>query len=68
MTREQVCTLPIAAITAPDAMLFLWATSPSLRSALQVMEAWGFSYRSSMVWVKDGNGLGFYARINHEFL
>ena len=68
MTKEQVCVLPVAAITAPDAMLFLWATSPKLQCALQVMEAWGFRYRTSMVWVKDGIGLGFYARINHEFL
>ena len=68
MTIEQICALPIPEICAPSAMLFLWATSPSLKVALSVMEAWGFSYRSSMVWVKDGIGLGYYARINHEFL
>ena len=68
MTLEQICALPIPKIAAPSAMLFLWATSPCFKEALSVMEAWGFSYRSSMVWVKDGMGLGYYARINHEFL
>lgn len=68
MTIEQLCALPVAEIAAPDAMIFLWITSPKLEDAFVVMRAWGFRYRSSMVWVKVGLGLGTYARINHEFL
>ena len=68
MTIDQIRALPVPTIAAPDAMLFLWATSPKLGESLAVMEAWGFSYRSSMVWVKSGLGMGYYARINHEFL
>jgi N6-adenosine-specific RNA methylase IME4 len=48
--------------------MFMWATSPLLPLALEVMEAWGFSYRTCMVWVKDKIGMGYYARQRHELL
>ena len=50
MSLEEICNLQVP--VAEDAVLFLWATSPKLREALQVMEAWGFEYRTNMVWVK----------------
>lgn len=51
-----------------DAVLFLWATSPKLTEALEVVDAWGFEYRTCMVWVKDRIGMGYYARQRHELL
>lgn len=51
-----------------DAVLFLWATSPKLTEALEVMAAWGFQYRTCMVWVKGSIGMGYYARQRHELL
>jgi N6-adenosine-specific RNA methylase IME4 len=54
--------------TADDAVLFLWATNPTLLDALKVMECWGFTYRTNMVWVKDKIGTGFYFRAQHELL
>lgn len=51
-----------------DAVLFMWVTSPKLREGLHVMEAWGFKYRTSMVWVKPQIGMGYYARSQHELL
>lgn len=51
-----------------DAVLFLWATSPKLAEALEVIDAWGFGYRTCMVWVKDRIGMGYYARQRHELL
>lgn len=39
-----------------------------LTEALQVMDAWGFDYRTCMVWVKDRIGMGYYARQRHEIL
>ncbi len=51
-----------------DAVLFMWVTSPKLREGLHVMEAWGFRYRTSMVWVKPQIGMGYYVRGQHEFL
>ncbi len=51
-----------------DAVLFLWAPSPKLAEAMQVLDAWGFGYRTCMVWVKDRIGMGYYARQRHELL
>lgn len=68
MTLEEICALPVAEAATPDAVLFLWATSPKLAEAMSVLEAWGFTYRTSMVWVKDKIGMGYYARQRHELL
>jgi N6-adenosine-specific RNA methylase IME4 len=48
--------------------LFLWATSPKLSEALEVIKAWGFEYRTNMVWIKDQIGMGYYARQQHGLL
>lgn len=47
-------------------MLTLFATSPKLPDALQVIDSWGFSYKTSIVFVKDKAGNGYYARQRHE--
>jgi N6-adenosine-specific RNA methylase IME4 len=66
MTLDSIKALEIPA--ARDAVLFLWATVPMLREALDVMETWGFPYRSHFVWVKDRPGTGYWARNQHELL
>jgi N6-adenosine-specific RNA methylase IME4 len=66
MELEEICGLTIPA--ANDCVLFLWATSPKLLEALKVLSAWGFSYKTCMVWVKDKWGMGYYARQQHEIL
>ncbi len=58
----------VEGVSAPDAFLLMWATSQSLPRALRTIEAWGFSYVSSAVWVKPSVGLGYYFRMQHEFL
>jgi len=58
----------LAVPAADDAILFLWAVSSLLPEALAVMEAWGFDYRTSLVWVKDKIGLGAWVRHRHELL
>jgi N6-adenosine-specific RNA methylase IME4 len=68
MTLEDICALPVADITADEAIIFLWATTPMLKKALQVLEAWGFNFASSMVWVKPSIGPGYWVRQRHEFL
>jgi len=68
LTVEELCALDVPAIAAPDSVLFLWATSPKLLEALRVIDAWGFSYTTSMVWDKEIIGMGYYARQQHEFL
>lgn len=68
MTLEQICALPVGEIATPDAVLFLWTTSPKLEESIQVVNAWGFTYRTCMVWDKDRIGMGYYARQQHELL
>lgn len=53
---------------ADDCALFLWATAPMLPDAMAVMRAWGFSYKTHLVWVKDRIGTGYWVRSQHELL
>ena len=45
--------LPVGPWAAKDAVLYLWTTVPHLEHALAVMDAWGFAYKSSFVWIKE---------------
>ena len=68
MSLEDICALPVSEICTDAAVLFLWATSPKLFEAMRVIEAWGFTYRTCAVWVKDKIGMGYYYRQRHELL
>ncbi len=60
--------LSCSLLNISDAILFLWATNPKLKVAFEVLEAWGFTYVTNMVWVKEKWGTGYYLRGQHEFL
>jgi len=69
MTVEEIAGLPVPEILAPTAHLYLWVPNALLAEGLQVMRAWGFTYKSNIVWHKlrkdggsDGRGVGFYFR------
>lgn len=66
MPVDEICELEVP--TADDAVLFLWATNPKLPQALEVMERWGFTYKTNLVWIKDKIGTGYYFRAKHELL
>lgn len=66
MPLDDIAALKVPA--ADDAVLFMWTTSPKLREAFTVLDGWGFTYRTCMVWVKDKIGMGYYARQQHELL
>jgi N6-adenosine-specific RNA methylase IME4 len=66
MALEEIMALGVPA--ADDCLLFLWVTSPKVAEALRVIEAWGFEYRTQMVWIKDRIGMGRYVRQQHESL
>ena len=68
MTLDDICALPVCDVCADDCVLFLWATSPKLQEAFDVLRAWGFEYKTSMVWIKDKIGMGYYARQQHEII
>lgn len=66
MTLDDICAYPVPA--AKDSLLFLWTTTPMLVKALGVMAAWGFTYRTSMVWDKRVAGTGKWVRGRHELI
>jgi N6-adenosine-specific RNA methylase IME4/ParB-like chromosome segregation protein Spo0J len=68
MELAEICALPVADIATDDAILFMWTTAPHLGESFEVLEAWGFEYKSNAVWVKDKLGLGYYVRNRHELL
>lgn len=76
MQPDEIMALPVASLAAARSVLFLWATSPKLPLAFDVMRAWGFEFKSvAFVWVKRNRqseswftGMGFYTRQNAEFV
>src|SRR5262245_39055761 len=75
MTTEEICALPIGDYSADVSHLYLWVPNALLPQGLQVLSAWGFKYKSNIVWYKtrkdggpDGRGVGFYFRNVTELL
>lgn len=68
MSLSDICLLPVKELSLDNAVLFLWATSPMLPEALQVVTAWGFKYKASFVWDKVKHNMGHYNSVRHEFL
>jgi len=66
LSVEEIKALTVPA--ADDAVLFLWAVNCLHREALEVMDAWGFTYKAQLVWVKDRSGTGNWVRNQHELL
>ncbi len=66
LTVPEIRNLPIPA--ADHAVLFLWRTAPMLLHALSVAAAWGFTFKSELIWVKDRAGTGYWTRNMHEGL
>jgi N6-adenosine-specific RNA methylase IME4 len=64
----EIKALDVKSIAAADCVLFLWATAPMLHQAIEVMEAWGFTYKTCAVWNKDRIGTGYWFRNKHEIL
>ena len=69
MELQEIMDLPIPQISAAQSHLYLWVPNALLTEGLQVMKAWGFTYKSNLVWFKvrkdggpDGRGVGFYFR------
>ena len=51
-----------------NCILYMWTTSPKIEEGLQVLNAWGFKYRSQLIWDKNRLGLGYWFRVQHEIL
>lgn len=66
---EEICDIPVQSVAAANSHLYLWVPNALLAEGLQVMRAWGFTYKANIVWYKvrkdggpDGRGVGFYFR------
>lgn len=69
MAVEEICNLPVTQLATDASVLFLWATNPLLPEAIQVLETWGFEYKTNMAWVKDkARGKGWFLKSKHELL
>ena len=69
MTNEEIMSMPIREIVLPKSHLYLWVPNALVKTGLDVMEAWGFTYKTNLVWYKvrkdggpDRRGVGFYFR------
>lgn len=69
LTLAEIKSLPVAEICKEPAHLYLWVPNALLNEGLEVMKAWGFTYKTNIVWYKirkdggpDGRGVGFYFR------
>lgn len=69
MDLDDIMALPVSQVAADRSHLYLWVPNALLPEGLQVMKAWGFEYKSNIVWHKvrkdggsDGRGVGFYFR------
>jgi len=68
MTLEEIKALPVQEIAGQDSVLFIWAPNSKTVEVVEVIEAWGFEYKTNFAWVKDRIGLGNYNRQKHELL
>jgi N6-adenosine-specific RNA methylase IME4 len=68
MPLSEICALDVKSLAAPDSVLLLWATSPLLAQAFEVVKAWGFTYKTHFVWYKGRGAFGHYHKANCELL
>lgn len=75
LTLQEIKEIPVWVVAAEQSHLYLWVPNALLREGLEVMEAWGFQYKTNIVWHKvrkdgepDGRGVGFYFRNTTELV
>lgn len=65
---EAIKSRDVGSLAAEDSVLWLWVTVPLLLAGIEVMKAWGFEYKSHLIWNKDRIGTGYWFRNKHELL
>ncbi len=75
LSVDEICALPVAEHMAEPAHCYLWVPNALLPEGLRVLAAWGFEYKTNIIWEKirkdggpDGRGVGFYFRNVTEIL
>ena len=69
MSLSEICELPVEAITTETAHLYLWVPNALMPDGIKVLQSWGFTYKTNLIWYKirkdggpDRRGVGFYFR------
>lgn len=63
MTQDDMMAMPVGKLAAEHAVLFMWATFPKMREALDLGSAWGFTYKTvAFTWVKQNTGWSDFIR------
>jgi N6-adenosine-specific RNA methylase IME4 len=75
LSLREIQDIPVESVAAPRSHLYLWVPNALLREGLAVMDAWGFTYKTNLIWHKvrkdggpDGRGVGFYFRNTTELV
>jgi N6-adenosine-specific RNA methylase IME4 len=68
MKLKDICELAVPDIADQNAILFLWVTSPMVTKSFQVINAWGFEYKTNVIWDKVKHNMGHYTSVRHELL
>lgn len=68
MDLEDIKALPVKDLVEENAVLFMWGTAPLLKESLEVIESWGFNYKTHIIWNKQKGTLGNYVSPRHELL
>lgn len=75
MSFDEIAALAVGGLAAPQSHLYLWCPNALLAEGLRIMQTWGFTYKTNLVWYKirkdggpDGRGVGFYFRNVTELL
>ena len=68
MSINELKNMPLSSLTEDNAVLFLWATAPLLPEALELINAWGFKYKTNFIWDKVKHNMGHYNSVRHELL
>ena len=74
MSMEDISNIPINELADKNCVLFLWITFPTMKESLEILDKWGFKYKTvAFVWIKQNKkslslfmGLGFWTRANAE--
>ncbi|CAN5170667.1 hypothetical protein BH24PSE2_BH24PSE2_14820 [soil metagenome] len=75
LTVREICEIPVQSAMAQQGHLYLWVPNALLAEGMEVLKAWGFTYKSNLIWHKvrrdggpDGRGVGFYFRNTTEMI
>lgn len=75
LSLDEIKEIPVHLVAAKSSHLYLWVPNALLKEGLEVLESWGFKYKSNIIWHKvrkdggpDGRGVGFYFRNTTEMI